>query len=74
MSDFCRLFKRIKKKSLIFVPLSFKKCNKLDGYIYTYFFIIPIISLNNFFYNKHCCWCHKKNRLYFFVILLVLLK
>jgi len=34
-------------------PLSFKKRNKLDEYIYTYFFImIPIIPLNNFFYNK----------------------
>jgi len=51
-----------------FPPLSFKKCNKLDEYIYTYFFIIPIIPLNNFFYNKDCCWCHKKKefRLYFF--------
>jgi len=28
--------------------LSFKKCNKLYEYIYTYFFIIPIIPLNNF--------------------------
>jgi len=36
----------------IFFPLSFKKCNKLDEYIYTYFLIIPIILLNNFFYNK----------------------
>ena len=36
----------------IFFPLSFKKCNKLDEYIYTYFFIISLISLNNFFYNK----------------------
>jgi len=25
--------------------------NKLDKYIYTYFCIIPIIPLNNFFYN-----------------------
>jgi len=39
----------------IFFPLSFKMCNKLDEYIYTYFFIIPIIPLNNFFYNKGCC-------------------
>jgi len=31
-----------------FFPLSFKKYNKLDEYIYTYFFIIPIIPLNNF--------------------------
>ena len=38
-----------------FFPLSFKKCTKLDKYIYTYFFIIPIIPLNNFFYNKDCC-------------------
>jgi len=33
----------------IFIPLSFKKCNKLDEYIYTYFFIILIILLINFF-------------------------
>jgi len=39
-------------KYIYFFRLSFKKCNKLDEYIYTYFFIIPIISLNNFFYNK----------------------
>jgi len=36
----------------LFFFLSFKKCNKLDENIYTYFFIIPIIPLNNFFYNK----------------------
>ena len=36
----------------VFLPLSFKKCNKLDEYIYTYFFIFSIIPLNNFFYNK----------------------
>ena len=36
----------------VFFPLSLKKCNKLDKYIYTYFFIIPIIPLNNFLYNK----------------------
>jgi len=36
----------------VFFPLSFKKYNKLDEYIYTYFFIIPIIPLNNVFYNK----------------------
>ena len=41
----------------VFFPLSFKKYNKLDEYIYTYFFIIPIITLNNFFYNKDCCSC-----------------
>jgi len=35
-----------------FFTLLVKKCNKLDEYIYTYFFIIPIIPLNNFFYNK----------------------
>jgi len=29
-----------------------KKYNKLDEYICTYFFIIPIIPLNNFFYNN----------------------
>ena len=34
-----------------FFPLSFKKYNKLYKYIYTYFFTIPIILLNNFFYN-----------------------
>jgi len=33
---------------ICFFPLSFKKYNKLDEYIYTYFFIIPIIPLNNF--------------------------
>ena len=39
-----------------FFYLSFKKYNKLDAYIYTYFFfIISIIPLNNFFYNKDCC-------------------
>jgi len=42
----------------IFIPLSFKKCNKLDEYIYTYFFIILIIPLNNLSYNKDCCRCH----------------
>ena len=40
----------------VFFPLSFKKCNKLDEYIYIYFFIIPIIPLNNFLYNKDWCW------------------
>jgi len=40
-----------------FFSLSLKKCNKLDDYIYTYFFIISIIPLNNFFYNKDRCWC-----------------
>jgi len=35
----------------VFFSLSFKKCNKLDEYIYTYFFIIAITPLNNFFYN-----------------------
>jgi len=39
-----------------FFSLSFKKCNKLDEYIYTYFFVIPIIPSNNFFYNKDRCW------------------
>ena len=42
----------------VFFLLSFKKCNKLDEYIYTYFFIIPMISLNKFLYNKDHCWCH----------------
>ena len=32
-----------------------KKCNKLDEYIYTYFIIILIITLNNFFLYKDCC-------------------
>jgi len=48
------IFVSTTKKNIFFVflPLSFKKCNKLDECIYTYFFIIPIIPLNNFFYNK----------------------
>jgi len=55
-----------------FFPLPFKKCNKLDDYIYIYFFIVLIILLNNFLYNKDCCWCYlEKYRLYYFVILLV---
>ena len=41
----------------LFFHLLFKKNNKLDEYIYTYFFIIPIILLNNFFYNKDYCSC-----------------
>jgi len=51
-----------------FFPLSFKKYNKLDEYIYTYFFIIQITPLNNFFYNKDCCYVIKKNNkhLYFY--------
>ena len=50
-----------------FFPLSFKKCNKLYERIDTYFFIISIILLNNFFYNKDRCWFHQKKefRLYF---------
>jgi len=32
----------------VFFPLLFKKFNKLDEYIYNYFFIIPIILLNSF--------------------------
>jgi len=51
-----------------FLPLSFKKCNKLDEYIYTYFFIISIILLNNFLYNKIVVGVIKKNRLYFFLL------
>jgi len=43
---------------IFFFSLSFKKYNKLDVYIYTYFFFIPIIPLNNFFYNKDCSSCH----------------
>jgi len=37
---------------LFFFPLSFKKYYKLDEYIYTYFFVIQIILLNNFFIIK----------------------
>jgi len=33
----------------VIFPLSFRKCNKLEKYIYIYSFIIPIIPLNNFF-------------------------
>ena len=44
---------------LVFIfPLTFKKSNKHNKYIYTYLFIIPIIPLNNFFNNKDCCWSH----------------
>ena len=38
----------------------FEKCKKLYEHIYTYFFIISIILLNNFFYNKDRCWCNLK--------------
>jgi len=44
-----------------FFPLSFKKCNKLDEYIYTYFFIIPIIPLKNFYIIKIYIGVIKKN-------------
>jgi len=58
-----------------FFLLSFKKCNKLDDCIYTYFFIISIILItNNFFYNKDCCLVSLKNKnldYIFFVVLLV---
>jgi len=37
---------------ICFFLLLFKKHNKLYEYIYTYFFIIPIILLNNIFYKK----------------------
>ena len=62
--------------NICFFSLSFKKCNKLNEYIYTYFFIIPIIPLNNFFYNKIVVGVIKKKNLdyIFFVILLVSLK
>jgi len=43
-----------------FFPLSFKKYNKLDEYIYTYHFIISIITLNNL-YNKDYCRRRKKS-------------
>jgi len=39
--------------SIFLFALSFKECNKLDKYIYTDFYIIQIINLNNFFYNKN---------------------
>jgi len=53
---------------MFFFPLSFKKYKKLYEYIYTYFFIILIIPLNNFLYNKDCCYVIKKNNkhLYFY--------
>ena len=50
----------------IFFLLSFKKCNKLNEYIYTYFFIISIIPLNNFFYNKIVVGVIKKEFIYIF--------
>jgi len=64
----------------VFFPLSFKKCNKLfpkknkkcnklDEYIYTYFFIIPIIPLNNFFYNKIVVIVIKKKNLDYIFLL-----
>jgi len=34
----------------VFFPLSFRKCNKLEKYIYIYFFIISIIPLNFIFF------------------------
>jgi len=47
--------------------LLFKKCNKLDEYIYTYFFIISIIFLNNFSIIKIIFGVIKKKiKLYFF--------
>jgi len=53
--------------TFVFFPLSFRKYNKLDEYIYSYFFIIPIIPLNNFFYNKDCYVIKKSNKhLYFY--------
>ena len=33
----------------IFFPLSFKKSNKLDKYIYTYFFYYPNYTLKQLF-------------------------
>jgi len=44
---------------------------KLDEYIYTYFYIIPIIPLNNFFYNKDCCYVIKKKQKTFIFLLLI---
>jgi len=41
-----------------FFSLSFNKYNKLDEYIYIYFFIISIIPSNNFSYNKDYSWCY----------------
>jgi len=49
-----------------FFLLSFKKCNKLDEYIYVYLFIIPIIPLNNFSIIKIVVGFIKKYRLYIF--------
>ena len=52
---------------MIYFPLSFKKCNKFDEYIYTYFFIISIIPLNNFSIIKIVVVGIKKEfRLYIF--------
>jgi len=56
---------------MFFFPLSFKKYNKLDEYIYTYFFIIPIITLNKFFYNKDCCYVIKKQQQTFIYLFLI---
>jgi len=50
---------------MFFLPLSFKKCNKLDEYIHIYFFIISIIPLNTFSIIKIVHGVIKKNRLYF---------
>jgi len=60
----------------IFFLLSFKKCNKLDEYIYIYFFIIPIIPSIIFSITKIIVGFIKKKNLdyIFFVTLLVSLK
>ena len=49
----------------VYFPLSFRKCNKLEEYIYIYFFIIPIIPLNNF-YQIVVGVIKKKNYIKFF--------
>jgi len=55
----------------IFIHLSFKKCNKLDEYIYTYFFIILIIPLNNFSIIKIVVDVIRKNKNSFFFCYIV---
>jgi hypothetical protein len=62
---------------LFFFLYHLKSGNKLDVCIYTYFFINPIIPLNNFFYNKIVVGFLKKRIKIFFcyiVLLSVLLK
>ena len=51
--------------SSFFFLYPFKKCNKLDEYIYTYFFIIPIIPLNYFSIIKIVVGVIKKKKIIF---------